>query len=129
MSKKGTVTGTWSRGKATVNCKLPIIIFEEDGNFIFYCPALDLSGYGETESDASNSFNQSLSEYFRYTVNKGTLEDDLRGHGWTIRKSLKRGAVPPSMGTLLETNKDFSRIFNTHDFRKTNKEICMPAIA
>lgn len=129
MSKKGTVTGTWSGGKNTVNCKLPVIIFEEDGNFIFYCPALDLSGYGANENEASNSFNDTLSEYFRYTTNKGTLAADLKGHGWTIRKSLTKKAVPPSMGTLLETNEDFSRIFNHHDFRKTEKEISLPAIA
>ena len=129
MSKKGTVTGTWPGGKNTVNCKLPVIIFEEDGNLIFYCPALDLSGYGANENEASNSFNDTLSEYFRYTTNKGTLAADLKRHGWTIRKSLRKEAVPPSMGTLLETNEDFSRIFNHHDFRKIEKEISLPAIA
>ena len=129
MSKEGTVTGTWARGRNQVNCKLPLIIFEEDGCHVFYCPALDLSGYGKTESEASNSFNEVLSEYFRYTTNKGTLANDLTNHGWTIKRSLKKKAIPPTLGTLLETNEDFSRIFNQHDFRKTEKEISLPAIA
>jgi hypothetical protein len=129
MSKKGTVSGTWSGGRNMVKCKLPIIIFEEGNCHIFYCPALDLSGYGNTESEASNSFNKVLSEYFRYTMNKGTLSEDLRRHGWTLRTSLKKRATPPSLGKLLETNEDFSRIFNNHDFRKIDKEIRIPAIA
>ena len=129
MSKKGTVTGTWSGGRSKLKCKLPVIIFEEDNSHILYCPALDLSGYGETESDASNSFNIVLSEYFRYTTNKGTLAADLLKLGWTIRKSLKKKATPPSLGRLLEMNEDFSRIFNKHDFKKTEREVSLPAIA
>ena len=129
MSKKGTVSGTWSSGRNVVDCKLPIIIFEEDNCQIFYCPALDLSGYGKTEAEASTSFNENLSEYFRYTENKGTLAEDLRKLGWTIKKSLKKRATPPSLGRLLEANEDFLRIFNNHDFKKTEKEIRLPAIA
>lgn len=129
MAKKGTVSGTWSGGRNMVKCKLPIIIFEEDNCYIFYCPALDLSGYGKTEPEASNSFNEVLSEYFRYTTNKGTLTEDLKKLGWTIRKKINKRASPPSLGKLLETNKDFSRIFNNHDFRKTDKEVRIPEIA
>ena len=129
MSKKGTVTGTWSGDRSKVKCKLPVIIFKEDNSHILYCPALDLSGYGETESDASDSFNVVLSEYFRYTTNKGTLAADLLKLGWTIRKSLKKKATPPSLGRLLEMNEDFSRIFNKHDFKKTEREVSLPAIA
>ena len=129
MSKKGTVSGTWSGEREIVKCKLPLIIFEEKGNTIFYCPALDLSGYGGTEAEASKSFSDVLSEYFRYTTNKGTLASDLRNHGWEIKKHLGRKAIPPSMSTLLETNEDFSRIFNHHDFRKTETEVSLPAIA
>jgi len=129
MSKKGTVTGIWSRGRNQVNCKLPVIIFEEDNCHVFYCPALDLSGYGKSEAEASNSFNEVLSEYFRYTTNKVTLAEDLLKLGWTIKKSLKKKATPPSLGSLLETNEDFSRIFNKHDFKKIEREISLPAIA
>ncbi len=129
MSKKGTLTGTWKTGRNEVKCKLPVIIFEEDNSFIFYCPALDLSGYGKTEPEASTSFNEVLSEYFRYTTNKGTLAKDLLKLGWTIKRSLKKRATPPPLGKLLETNEDFSRIFNEHEFRKTDREVSLPALA
>ena len=86
MSKKQTVSGQWISGKDRIKCKLPLIIFKEENNIITYCPALDLSGYGSTEEEAKKSFEITLSEYFRYTVHKRTLVEDLRKHGWIIRK-------------------------------------------
>ncbi|MBL7112323.1 MAG: hypothetical protein ISS19_10330 [Bacteroidales bacterium] len=129
MSKKGALSGIWSSDKQAIECKLPIIIFEEDNSHIFYCPALDLSGYGETEGEASDSFEDVLSEYFKYTTNKGTLAKDLRRHGWIVRKSMKKKASPPPLSKLLQTNDDFSRIFNNHDFKKTETVVSLPAIA
>jgi len=47
---------------------------------------LDLSGYGDSEDEAHNSFQTVLTEYLRYTVNKKTLGIDLESHGWSIKK-------------------------------------------
>lgn len=127
MSKELSISGEWRSGNKMITCQLPLILFEEDNNHITYCPALDISGYGATELEANNSFEHTLSEYFRYTVNKRTLEEDLIKMGWTIRKHLKKSAIPPSMGELLENNEDFNRIFNTHDFRKRSTTINIPA--
>jgi len=128
MSKKQTMTGKWVSGKNRIKCNLPLIIFEEENNIITYCPALDLSGYGSTEEDAKKSFEVTLSEYFRYTVNKKTLAEDLKKLGWTIRKNLKKEPIPPTLENLLQSNEDFSRIFNTYDFRKRNTTINIPAL-
>ena len=70
MSKKQIMSGQWVSGKNRIKCSLPLIIFEEDNNVITYCPALDLSGYGSNEEEAKKSFEVTLSEYFKYTVNK-----------------------------------------------------------
>ena len=129
MSKKRTISGQWVSGENKIKCVLPLIIFEEENSFITYCPALDLSGYGPTEIEANNSFEQTLSEYFRYTVNKKTLADDLRKMGWKIRKNFKKEAIPPTMESLLGMNEDFNRIFNTYDFHKRSTTINMPAFA
>lgn len=128
MSKKETVTGQWISGKNRIECNLPLIIFEDENNIIAYCPALDLSGYGSSESEAKKSFEITLSEYFRYTVNKKTLAEDLRKNGWTIRKNLKKEPIPPSMEELLRKNEDFSHIFNTYDFQKVNTTINIPEL-
>lgn len=128
MSKKISLTGTWESGKNKINCQISLISFQEEGAFIVYCPALDLSGYGNTEAEANNSFEVVLSEYFRYTANKKTIAEDLEKHGWLLKKNLRKGATPPTIGQLLETNKDFNRIFNTHDFKKTDTTIEIPCL-
>ncbi len=129
MSKKERITGQWVSGKNKIKCNLPLIIFEEENSFITYCPALDLSGYGSNEIEAKKSFEVTLSEYFRYTVNKKTLAKDLTKLGWIIKKSLKKEAIPPSLSNLLKNNDDFSRIFNTYDFQKRTTTINIPAFA
>lgn len=129
MSVNKTISGKWVYGKNKIECNLPLIIFEEDNNVITFCPALDLSGYGATEAEAKHSFEETLSEYFRYTVNKETLAEDLEKLGWKIRKKLRKEAIPPTMDDLLKNNEDFKRIFNTHDFRKRNTTINIPEFA
>lgn len=94
------------------NIKVSVVEFQESNTYIIYCPALDLSGYGESDSEAKRSFEVTLHEYIRYAVNKGTLDEDLRAHGWKKRGS-SLSMVPPSMTQLLESNKNFSKIFNT----------------
>lgn len=129
MSIKRTVTGKWVYGRNTIECTLPLIIFKEDDNIITFCPALDLSGYGFTEEEANHAFEETLSEYFRYTVNKKTLAEDLEKMGWKIRKNLRKPAIPPTMDDLLKNNEDFKRIFNTYDFHKRNTTINIPEFA
>lgn len=129
MSKQGTLSGQWVEGKNKIECTLPLIIFKEDNTYISFCPALDLSGYGETELEANKSFEEVLSEYFRYTVHKKTLAVDLKKMGWKVRgEKLKKCPVPPTMDKLLETNEDFKRIFNNSDFRKTNRTFNIPEL-
>lgn len=127
MSKGRTITGQWVSGHKKIECNLPLIIFQDDNNYITYCPALDLSGYGASEEDANHSFEQTLTEYFRYTINKNTLAEDLRKLGWTIRKGLIKPFTPPTMANLLDNNEDFNRIFNRFDFRKRSTTINMPS--
>jgi hypothetical protein len=126
MSKK-IMSGHWVSGKNRIKCNLPLIIFEEENSFITYCPALDLCGYGSNEFESNKSFEIVLSEYFRYTVNKRTLEEDLKKHGWIINKSLKKHPVPPTMADLLDKNEDFNRIFNTYDFQKRSTTVNIPS--
>ena len=128
MSKKVSLKGTWESGDNIINCRISLITFHEDEAFIVFCPALDLSGYGNTEEEAKRSFEVTLFEYFRYTANKKTIADDLKKHGWTLHKNMNKGATPPPMSDLLKTNEDFNRIFNTHEFKKTDTTIEIPCL-
>ena len=118
--------GTWEKSGVKIKLNVDIISFEEDNSSIFYCPALDVSGYGENEDEAQNSLQLALGEFFDYTLNKGTFVKELKKMGWIVTKSKRKPMTPPTMEKLLRDNENFSRIFNTHDFRKFNTKINMP---
>ena len=126
MEKSGSFSGTWKSGNENIKCMLPIIIFEEDGCQIMFCPALDISGYGKTEPEAQESFNIALGEFFLYTTHKNTFTSELQRMGWTIRKSKRKPMTPPPMSELLSKNDNFSRIFDNFPYRKINQSISMP---
>jgi hypothetical protein len=126
MPNKGVqFSGDYNTPHEHISMSLPLIEFEEDGSQIIYCPALDVSGYGKDEAEAKQSFEIVLQEFFRYTLNKKTFFNELIRLGWKVKKGHKP-MTPPQMCDLLETNENFSRIFNQHDFRKFDKKIEMP---
>jgi hypothetical protein len=54
--KSLNVESKFSNEKGSINVKVAVISFKEDNTHIIYCPALDLSGSGNTESEAKESF-------------------------------------------------------------------------
>jgi hypothetical protein len=124
---KMNMQGTWSSNSHKIKVKLAVILFNEDNVTIEYCPALDISGYGQSEQEAHESFSFSLAEYFLYTTHKKTLREDLVTRGWKLHRSKSKPMTPPSMQDLLQSNENFSRIFNNFDFEKRHTEIEIPA--
>ena len=127
MKKQGEFSGTWKDEKHKVKVTIPLIIFEDTGSQIVYCPALDISGYGHSEPEAFDSFQTSLGEFFRYTLNKNTLLSELIRMGWNIKNSKTKAMTPPPMSKLLIENENFSNIFNNFSFRKIDETIAIPA--
>ena len=127
--KSLNLTGKFSNERGDVNVNVAVLSFVEDKAHIVYCPALDLSGYGKTETEANKSFGLAVGEYFNYTTHKGSLWTDLKNLGWTIKKNRKKPATPPSMSKLLESNKEFSRIFNNYPYKKFDTGVSLPAYA
>ena len=81
-------TGEFRGGSTKIAIKVGVSLFREDNVFIAYCPALDMSGYGENENEAKKSFEQNMSFYVEYCVRKNTLVADLKKHGWNVNGSL-----------------------------------------
>ncbi len=128
MKNRRELSGTIKTGNKSVRVHLPIIKFEEDGCKLVYCPAVDITGYGSTDDEAEESFFVSLTEFIKYTLNKGTLFQSLKKLGWHIpgsKRALKT-ISPPSMSDLLAGNDNFSRIFNEHSFQKIDRTIDLP---
>lgn len=57
-------------------------------DFIFFCPSLDITGYGETENDAFEMIKASMDDFFEFLRNLSFQERDikLRELGWEKSK-------------------------------------------
>jgi hypothetical protein len=127
--KSWDIESRFSNLKGSYTVKLPVLSFKDDNAHIIYCPSLDLSGSGNTESQAKESFAITVSEYLDYTTKKGTLFNDLKKLGWMIHKNKKKLASPPPMSELLENNAEFSRIFDNYPYKKFDTGVSLPAYA
>jgi hypothetical protein len=126
MIPDGSISGTWKGENKAIKFNLPLIIFEEDGSQIVYCPSLDISGYGNNETEAIESFQVCLGEFLMYTIHKKTFHSELERLGWKFKKNSPKPMTPPDMIRLLEKNENFSRIFNNFPFRKIDSPIELP---
>ena len=62
MTSENKITNDGS----SLTVKLDVYLFLDEGTYIAYSPTLDLSGYGETEEDAKESFSIVIEEYISY---------------------------------------------------------------
>lgn len=104
-----------------IRVTLDVYVFTDDGVYIAYAPSLDLSGYGESEKGALDSFSVVIEEYITYGMEKRTLIKDLRAHGWKVRSIKQRKFSAPSFNTLIQNNDMFRDILTTKDYRKLSE--------
>jgi len=105
---------------------LPIITFQEENIFFIYTPALDLTGYGNTEDEARLSFEETLDQFLNYSTNKDTLVDELKRLGWKVSK--KSVSKPPSLVDMINSNNYLAEIFEEKQYRKFHKNISLPSL-
>ena len=104
---------------------LSLLEFKENDTFIVYCPALDLSGYDTTRKGARKSFEVTLDEFIRYTVNKNTFVDELKSLGWQVNKRKKR-FKQPDFSKLLRSKTYLNEVVNHKEFTKVNSKYAFP---
>ncbi|MBN1187729.1 MAG: hypothetical protein JXB49_35980 [Bacteroidales bacterium] len=122
--------GNFANSNARVEVGLSIIAFTEDNNYIVYSPALDISGYGNNEAEAKRSFEITLEEFFKYTINKGTFESELKRLGWKLSgKKNNRKYKQPFLDQLFRDNHYLSEIIRDKEFKKYDQKIKFPAVA
>lgn len=126
-NRNAKVNGLFVKGKQKIEVALFVVLFEDNGSQIAYCPALNVYGYGRDEAEARESFETCLAEFFDYALKKKTLIPELEALGWTIKKEKKFTA--PAFSRLLESNKVLKKIMDTKNFRKINAPIHIPAVA
>ena len=107
-----------------VECRVDLLIYEEDNVHFVYSPSLDLVGYGVNKKEALSSWEVVYSEYIRYCLNKNTLFNDLQKHGWKVKN--KKAIQPPTFSWLMQNNVQLSEVYDNHNFQKTSTQISLP---
>lgn len=102
----------------SLSVTLDVYVFMDGDSYIAYSPALDLSGYGDSEEAAKDSFSIVMDEYITYGVSRRTLVKDLRAHGWKVKSLKQRKMSAPSFDTLLQSNETFKDILENKEYRK-----------
>ena len=113
--------------KGNISAHLDLYSFLDKNIHILYCPALDMSGYGETEEDAQKSFEEVFTTSMAYMVTENSLHDDLKKHGWNIRGKKSHDLKSPKFEDMYKTNKDFKDIIDNKPYQKIYKDVCIPA--
>ena len=107
-----------------IQVKVSVIEFQEDGKYFVYSPTLDITGYGNTMEEATRSYSETLEEFVRYTANKGTVLEELKRLGWTIKN--KNSTKAPSMADLVKTRDYLNEIFTDKQFSKRDEMLTIP---
>lgn len=118
--------GELNHNNDKINIRLEILLFEEDNIYIAYSPALDISAYGNSEEEAKEEFGKILEEHLTYCLNKKTIFDDLRAHGWTIKS--KKRIKAPADEKLLQLNETYRDIKENKQYKTIQREIVIPAV-
>jgi hypothetical protein len=77
----------------SIEVQLGVLIFQEGDSYLAYCPALQLSTYGDSVPDVKEAFEDMISSYAEDCLKAGTLEKDLIAHGWQLQQA--SGIVEP----------------------------------
>lgn len=119
------IKGNFRNRRSKVEFNLPVIKFQEDNLHFYYTPALDLTGYGHSEEEAKNSFNETLGQFFDYTINKKTLTSELKKLGWKVRG---KSITVPSLTEMILANSYLAEIFEEKTYTKFHQTISLPAV-
>jgi hypothetical protein len=89
------------KGEGFIEVQLGVLVFQEESSYIAYCPALNLSTYGDSINDVKEAFDDVVQCYIDDNTRMGTLEKDLREHGWEMQISSGK-AEPPKQIDLID---------------------------
>lgn len=77
------------KDRNSLNVKVQVALFQEDGIWVAYCPALEVSSYGDDKNEAKGAFEEAMQIFISETERKGTLEKYLLKLGWQLQQKPK----------------------------------------
>jgi hypothetical protein len=95
--------------------KLEVQLFKEGEYFVAFCPALNLSAYGDTEIKTKNAFEVELNIFIEETHKKGTFEKYLFQQGWQLKQLPEPQYQQPPLPKLRKSSSTaaYAGVFNT----------------
>ena len=104
--------------------KVEVFLIREGNQYVAYCPALELSSYGNSAKEAKEAFRGAMDIFIDDTTKKGTFEKELLSLGWTLTQS---SYEPPRVSVA------FLNEMNSHSragaVTAINQQIAVPAYA
>ncbi len=90
-----------SRHDGTIECEVAVMIIKDDDNtFTAYCPALQLSTYGDSEADVQEAFAERLAIFMEEMLSQKLLHDELIRLGWNYEASKHPHLTQPENITI-----------------------------
>jgi hypothetical protein len=89
-----------SKGKIFIKVIVQVALFQEEGIWVAYCPALELSSYGDDPGDAREAFEEAMKIFLDETERKGTMERYLLKLGWQLQQKPKPVYNQPKLSLL-----------------------------
>lgn len=87
---------------------LDVLIFQDDGSYIAYCPALDMTEASDTFNSVIGDFYEHFQLYAEFCIEHNTLLDDLKAHGWSVGD----GVICPPIFSSLISNPEVRHILD-----------------
>ncbi|HXR85219.1 MAG TPA: hypothetical protein VN722_12975 [Hanamia sp.] len=77
---------TLQKDKYSLNINVEVALFKEGVTWVAYCPALEVSSYGDDKKEAKEAFEEAMQIFLSETERKGTLEKYLLKLGWQLQQ-------------------------------------------
>ena len=109
------------RGRlAKAQIEVLLVLDDDSGQYVAYCPALEVSSYGDTEEEARAAFEDALAIFIKDTSERGTLDQLLLALGWRLLKQPEPVYEPPRLSIELLNRTSRNR-------RILTEEVLLPA--
>ena len=122
--------GGYENQAGSVNVMLLLFHFEDENRVHFiYSPHLDLTGYGENEEEAKNSFKVVFEDFIDYTLKKETLSKVLSSLGWELKGNAAKNkkVLAPSITMIIKDNEYVAEIFDKYPVNTYHQAVGLPS--
>jgi hypothetical protein len=93
------MTNQIAKNKMSLKINVEVVVVKEGDYFVAYCPALELSAYGDKQENALKSFDKEVKIFLDETHKRGTLERYLLKNGWRLQQTPNAVYEPPRPDT------------------------------